>query len=118
MATLTGAQGISTGKYHAGLLTNNEEWETACMKAGEFGILMRTVFTYNSFSQEFQFVPLCVRSLHTECPINVGHTVYVNLCPKLDKDAKAVSRDTGQLRYHKSIENMRTFEDVINMFLM
>ncbi|XP_063970806.1 probable aminopeptidase NPEPL1 [Lytechinus pictus] len=34
MATLTGAQGISTGKYHAGLLTNNEDWEMASMKAG------------------------------------------------------------------------------------
>ncbi|XP_072168708.1 probable aminopeptidase NPEPL1 [Diadema setosum] len=34
MATLTGAQGISTGKYHAGLLSNSEEWETASVKAG------------------------------------------------------------------------------------
>lgn len=34
MATLTGAQGISTGKYHAGILTNNEDWEMASMKAG------------------------------------------------------------------------------------
>eukprot|EP00057_Strongylocentrotus_purpuratus_P016430 XP_011670904.1 PREDICTED: probable aminopeptidase NPEPL1 [Strongylocentrotus purpuratus] len=32
MATLTGAQGISTGKYHAGLLTNNEDWEVASTK--------------------------------------------------------------------------------------
>ncbi|XP_053560861.1 probable aminopeptidase NPEPL1 [Bombina bombina] len=35
MATLTGAQGIATGKYHAAILTNNEEWETACVKAGK-----------------------------------------------------------------------------------
>ncbi|NXU02006.1 PEPL1 aminopeptidase, partial [Buphagus erythrorhynchus] len=34
MATLTGAQGIATGKYHAAVLTNNEEWEKACVKAG------------------------------------------------------------------------------------
>ncbi|XP_028659523.1 probable aminopeptidase NPEPL1 [Erpetoichthys calabaricus] len=34
IATLTGAQGIVTGKYHAGLLTNNENWEKACVKAG------------------------------------------------------------------------------------
>ncbi|XP_033626307.1 probable aminopeptidase NPEPL1 [Asterias rubens] len=34
MATLTGAQGISTGKYHAGLLCNKEEWEEACAVAG------------------------------------------------------------------------------------
>ncbi|XP_053429642.1 probable aminopeptidase NPEPL1 isoform X1 [Nycticebus coucang] len=34
MATLTGAQGIATGKYHAAVLTNSAEWETACVKAG------------------------------------------------------------------------------------
>lgn len=27
-------QGIATGKYHAAVLTNNEEWEKACVKAG------------------------------------------------------------------------------------
>ncbi|KAG8447226.1 hypothetical protein GDO86_014621 [Hymenochirus boettgeri] len=34
MATLTGAQSIATGKYHAAILTNSEDWETACVKAG------------------------------------------------------------------------------------
>ncbi|XP_036377380.1 probable aminopeptidase NPEPL1 isoform X1 [Megalops cyprinoides] len=34
MATLTSAQGIATGRYHAGLLTNREEWERACVAAG------------------------------------------------------------------------------------
>ncbi|CAH1268766.1 NPEPL1 [Branchiostoma lanceolatum] len=34
MATLTGAQGISVGKYHAAILTNNEQWEEACVTAG------------------------------------------------------------------------------------
>uniref|UniRef100_A0A674PC22 Aminopeptidase like 1 n=1 Tax=Takifugu rubripes TaxID=31033 RepID=A0A674PC22_TAKRU len=34
MATLTGAQGISTGKHHAAVMTNNEQWETACVRAG------------------------------------------------------------------------------------
>ncbi|XP_061094618.1 probable aminopeptidase NPEPL1 isoform X2 [Conger conger] len=34
MATLTGAQGVATGRYHAGLLTNHEEWERACVSAG------------------------------------------------------------------------------------
>ncbi|MGH0184269.1 UNVERIFIED_CONTAM: hypothetical protein FKN15_014405 [Acipenser sinensis] len=34
IATLTGAQGISTGKYHAAVMTNSEEWEAACVKAG------------------------------------------------------------------------------------
>ncbi|KAJ3648682.1 hypothetical protein Zmor_020465 [Zophobas morio] len=34
MATLTGAQGVATGKYHAALLTNNEDWENIVMEAG------------------------------------------------------------------------------------
>ena len=35
MATLTGAQGISTGQYHASILTNNEDMELKCMAAGK-----------------------------------------------------------------------------------
>lgn len=35
MCTLTGAQGIATGKYHAAHLTNNEEWEVKCREAGQ-----------------------------------------------------------------------------------
>uniref|UniRef100_A0A669EYE4 Aminopeptidase like 1 n=2 Tax=Oreochromis TaxID=8139 RepID=A0A669EYE4_ORENI len=34
MATLTGAQGISTGKYHAAVMTNSEQWEAAVVRAG------------------------------------------------------------------------------------
>ena len=34
MATLTGAQGISTGKYHAMHLTNQHSWEAAVSEAG------------------------------------------------------------------------------------
>lgn len=34
MATLTGAQGISTGKYHGAVLTNSGQWETAAVAAG------------------------------------------------------------------------------------
>ncbi|XP_055508009.1 probable aminopeptidase NPEPL1 [Leucoraja erinacea] len=34
MATLTGAQGICTGKHHAAVLCNTEVWEMACVKAG------------------------------------------------------------------------------------
>ncbi|XP_071958210.1 probable aminopeptidase NPEPL1 [Antedon mediterranea] len=35
MATLTGAQGISTGKYHSAVLCNTEQWEDAAVKAGK-----------------------------------------------------------------------------------
>ncbi len=34
MCTLTGAQGIATGKYHAAILCNNEDWEAQCVDAG------------------------------------------------------------------------------------
>ncbi|XP_059218398.1 probable aminopeptidase NPEPL1 isoform X2 [Stomoxys calcitrans] len=34
MATLTGAQGIATGKYHGAILTNSEEWEVKSLEAG------------------------------------------------------------------------------------
>jgi probable aminopeptidase NPEPL1 len=34
MATLTGAQGISTGRYHAAHLSNSDSWETALSRAG------------------------------------------------------------------------------------
>lgn len=27
-------QGISTGKYHAAVMANNEQWEVACVRAG------------------------------------------------------------------------------------
>ena len=35
MATLTGAQGISTGRYHGGVLTNSEDWEGLAVQAGK-----------------------------------------------------------------------------------
>lgn len=34
MATLTGAQGISTGKHHGAVLCNREDWERAVVQAG------------------------------------------------------------------------------------
>uniref|UniRef100_A0A0K8TL09 Putative aminopeptidase npepl1-like protein n=1 Tax=Tabanus bromius TaxID=304241 RepID=A0A0K8TL09_TABBR len=34
MATLTGAQGIATGKYHGAVLTNSAEWENKSVEAG------------------------------------------------------------------------------------
>ena len=34
MATLTGAQGIATGRYHASHMANDQTWETALSQAG------------------------------------------------------------------------------------
>lgn len=36
MATLTGAQGVSTGQYHAAVVTNMEEWEMKSVSAGKY----------------------------------------------------------------------------------
>ncbi|KAG1675928.1 putative aminopeptidase NPEPL1 [Nymphon striatum] len=35
MATLTGAQGSATGKYHSAVITNSEDWEKAAVIAGK-----------------------------------------------------------------------------------
>ncbi|XP_042240197.1 probable aminopeptidase NPEPL1 isoform X1 [Homarus americanus] len=35
MATLTGAQGTATGKFHGAVLTNNQQWEEAAVTAGQ-----------------------------------------------------------------------------------
>jgi probable aminopeptidase NPEPL1 len=35
MATLTGAQGIATGKYHGAVLTNDESWENRTITSGK-----------------------------------------------------------------------------------
>ncbi|XP_022653635.1 probable aminopeptidase NPEPL1 isoform X2 [Varroa jacobsoni] len=35
MATLTGTQGITTGKYHGAVLTNSSKWEDAALIAGK-----------------------------------------------------------------------------------
>ena len=35
MATLTGAQGVATGQYHAAIVTNDEDWEKASVCAGK-----------------------------------------------------------------------------------
>jgi probable aminopeptidase NPEPL1 len=35
MATLTGAQGAATGKYHCAVLTNSEQWEKAVVEVGK-----------------------------------------------------------------------------------
>ncbi|KAL5014163.1 hypothetical protein ScPMuIL_008433, partial [Solemya velum] len=35
MATLTGASGIATGRYHASIVTNSENWELYGVKAGQ-----------------------------------------------------------------------------------
>lgn len=52
MATLTGAQGIATGQYHAAILTNNESWERACVSAGKIsGDLCHSV----PYTPEFHF---------------------------------------------------------------
>jgi len=35
LATLTGSQTVTTGKFHAGVLSNDEKWERYCVEAGK-----------------------------------------------------------------------------------
>jgi probable aminopeptidase NPEPL1 len=56
MCTLTGAQGISTGRYHGAVMTNNEEWEDKAFEAGRtsgdlvFPIVYAPELHYQEFS--------------------------------------------------------------------
>ncbi|CAL8070159.1 unnamed protein product [Orchesella dallaii] len=56
MATLTGAQGIATGKYHAAVLTNSEQFEKLGVEAGKasgdlvFPLVYSPEFHFSEFS--------------------------------------------------------------------
>jgi probable aminopeptidase NPEPL1 len=58
IATLTGAQGIATGKYHCAVLTNCEKWETSCVDVGKvcgdlcFPLIYAPEFHFNEFNSE------------------------------------------------------------------
>ncbi|XP_005103521.1 probable aminopeptidase NPEPL1 [Aplysia californica] len=55
IATLTGAQGVATGKYHAGIVCNDEKLEETCVKVGQAcGDLVHPMpFTPELHSSEF-----------------------------------------------------------------
>jgi probable aminopeptidase NPEPL1 len=58
MATLTGGQGVATGKWHAAIVTNSEQWERACVESGKASgdLCYPLVFTpelhFSEFSSE------------------------------------------------------------------
>ena len=56
MATLTGAQGVATGRYHGAVLTNKEVWEPACMAAGKASgdLVVSTFSNFLAFLLIFQ----------------------------------------------------------------
>ncbi|XP_006634019.2 probable aminopeptidase NPEPL1 isoform X1 [Lepisosteus oculatus] len=55
IGNLTAAQGVVTGRYHAGLLTNSAEWEKACVRAGRTSgdLVHPLVFTPELHISEF-----------------------------------------------------------------
>lgn len=53
MATLTGAQGVATGKYHAALVSNSADWEELAMRSG---ILSGDLIHAMPFAPELHFV--------------------------------------------------------------
>lgn len=58
MATLTGAQGANTGKIHAAVLTNSDEWESAALDTGKkcgdlcFPIIYAPELHFSEFKSE------------------------------------------------------------------
>ena len=46
MATLTGAQGVSTGRYHAGIMTNNERWESLAYWMGKMTVKLNLIIPF------------------------------------------------------------------------
>lgn len=58
MATLTGAQGSNTGKIHAALLTNSEQWEQVAVETGKkcgdlcFPIIFAPELLFGEFKSE------------------------------------------------------------------
>lgn len=53
MATLTGAQGVATGKYHAALVSNSADWEELVIRSG---ILSGDLIHALPFAPELHFV--------------------------------------------------------------
>lgn len=53
MATLTGAQGIATGKYHAAMVSNSADWEQLAVRSG---ILSGDLIHGMPFAPELHFV--------------------------------------------------------------
>ena len=59
MATLTGAQGPATGRYHSAVLTNNEKWENASVEIGKscgdlcFPLIFAPEFHFSEYNTDF-----------------------------------------------------------------
>uniref|UniRef100_A0AC34FLR1 Cytosol aminopeptidase domain-containing protein n=1 Tax=Panagrolaimus sp. ES5 TaxID=591445 RepID=A0AC34FLR1_9BILA len=68
MATLTGAQAYATGKLHAGILTNCEEWEKKSCQAGrDSGDLVHPfVFAPDLHFKDFDSKIADMKNLHSE----------------------------------------------------
>lgn len=73
MATLTGAQGVATGQYHAAVVTNSENWEKASVFAGRssgdlvvlYGAAYFNVFKHSCFFIKVSFVILASSSIYS-----------------------------------------------------
>ena len=81
MATLTGAQGISTGKYHACHLSNSHSWETAVSAAGRIsgdlsfpGVSQHPAFSALRSKSIFQLFRSIVQSFSTQSSAPVLRT--------------------------------------------
>lgn len=90
MATLTGAQGAATGKYHCALLTNNEKWEDAGVEAGKicgdlaFPIVFAPELHFSEFNSEVADMRNSVIKADNAASACAGLFVHSHLNPKFD----------------------------------
>ncbi len=90
MATLTGAQGISTGKHHAAVLTNNSKWETGCIEAGRnsadlvFPIVFSPELHFSEFNSEIADMKNSVAKGDNAPSACAGLFVHSHLSSKYD----------------------------------
>ena len=62
MATLTGAQGVTTGRRHAAVLSNDEGLESTAVECGRLSgdLAHPVVYCPEFFTEEFRCVCVCV----------------------------------------------------------
>lgn len=90
IATLTGAQGIATGKHHAGLLSNNEHWERACVEVGKssgdlvFPMVFAPEFHLSEFDSELADMKNSVSKPDNASSSCAGLFVYSHLSSKYE----------------------------------
>lgn len=72
--TLIFFQAVATGKYHGAILTNSQEWEDCCMKAG---ILSGDLLFPIPFAPELHFSEFASAIADMKNSVAVSFTLFV-----------------------------------------